>query len=68
LSDEVNRIRRAAVRTNGGTFEVTTPKSDAGVRDVAIPPHIIPQIEEHLSKYIGNKRDSLLFPRVGRGT
>ncbi|KAA1243244.1 site-specific integrase [Mycobacterium simiae] len=62
LSHEVIRVRRAAVRTKGGTFEVTTPKSDAGVRDVAIPPHIIPQIEDHLSKFVGSKRDSLLFP------
>lgn len=61
LSDEVIRIRRAAVRTNGGTFDITTPKSDAGVRDVAIPPHIIPQIESHLSKFVGRKRDSLIF-------
>lgn len=61
LGDEVIRIRRAAVRTGGGTFDVTTPKSDAGIRDVAIPPHIIPQIEAHLSKFVGNKRDSLLF-------
>lgn len=62
LSHEVIRIRRAAVRTKAGTFEVTTPKSDAGVRDVAIPPHIIPQIEQHLSRHVGSKRDSLLFP------
>ncbi|RFZ03848.1 putative prophage phiRv2 integrase [Mycobacterium marinum] len=62
LSQEVIRIERAAVRTNGGTFEVTTPKSEASVRDVTIPPHIIPQIEDHLSRYVGNKRDSLLFP------
>ena len=62
LSDEVIRVRRAAVRTQGGTFAITTPKSDAGVRDVAIPPHIIPQIEVHLAKYVGKKRDSLLFP------
>lgn len=61
LSDEVIRIRRAAVRTQGGTFAVTTPKSDAGVRDVAIPPHIIPQLESHLSKFVGSKRDSLVF-------
>jgi integrase len=62
LSDEVIRIRRAAVRTNGGTYGITTPKSDAGVRDVAIPPHIIPQIEDHMSKFVGSKRDSLIFP------
>lgn len=62
LSHEVIRIRRAAVRTRAGTFEVTTPKSDASVRDVAIPPHIIPQIEQHLSKHVDSKRDSLIFP------
>lgn len=62
LGDEVIRIRRAAVRTQGGTFAVTTPKSDAGIRDVAIPPHIIPQIQDHLAKYVGAKRDSLVFP------
>lgn len=61
LSEEIIRIRRAAVRTHGGTFEVTTPKSDAGVRDVAIPPHIIPQIEHHLSRYVDPKQDSLIF-------
>ncbi len=64
LSNEVIRIRRAAVRTKTGTFEVTTPKSEASIRDVAIPPHIIPQIEAHLSKHVGNKRDSLLFPNT----
>lgn len=62
LSDEVIRIRRAAVRTQGGTFVITTPKSDAGIRDVAIPPHMIPQIETHLTKYVANKHDSLIFP------
>ncbi len=61
VSSEVIRIRRAAVRV-GGTFQITTPKSDAGVRDVAIPPHIIPTIEQHLAKHVGKARDSLLFP------
>lgn len=60
LSDEVIRVRRAAVRTKGA-YSVTTPKSDAGVRDVAIPPHIIPLIETHLTKFAGGTRDSLLF-------
>ena len=66
LGDEVIRIRRAAVRT-GGTFTVTTPKSDAGIRDVAIPPHIIPLIEDHLAIYVGPQRDSLIFPAANGG-
>ena len=55
------RIRRAAVRTKART-SITTPKSDAGVRDVAIPPHVIPLIEAHLAKHVGTGRDSLIFP------
>jgi integrase len=66
LSQEVIRIRRAAVRTKG-TYSITTPKSDAGVRDVAIPPHIIPTIEQHLAKHVDNSRDSLIFPADNGG-
>jgi integrase len=66
LGDEVIRVRRAATRV-GGRFAITTPKSDAGVRDVDIPPHIIPLIEEHLAKYVGTGRDSLIFPAEGGG-
>ncbi len=60
LSDEVIRIRRAAVRANGA-YSITTPKSDAGIRDVAIPPHVIPMIEAHLTNHTGTGRDALLF-------
>jgi integrase len=31
------------------------------VRDVAIPPHIIPGIEQHLAKHVDKGRDSLVF-------
>jgi integrase len=65
LSDEVIRVRRAAVRTKDG-YTITTPKSDAGVRDVAIPPHIIPLIEAHLAEHVDTERDSLIFP-AGNG-
>lgn len=66
LADEVVRVRRAVVRTDDG-FKVTTPKSDAGIRDIAIPPHLIPAIEAHLSQHVGAKADALLFPAVGGG-
>jgi len=64
LAAEVIRIRRAAVRTGDG-YTITTPESDAGVRDVDIPPHIIPLIEDHLAKYVAGERDALLFPALG---
>ncbi len=66
LDDEVVRVRRAVVRTDDG-FMVTTPKSDAGIRDVHIPPHLIPAIEDHLDRHVGAKADSLLFPAVSGG-
>jgi integrase len=55
------RIERAVVRTEEG-YGVTTPKSDAGTRDVAIPPHLVGVIAEHLSVHVGRVDDSLLFP------
>jgi integrase len=66
LSQEVIRIRRAAVRTKG-IYTITTPKSDAGIRDVDIPPHIIPTIEAHLAKHVGKGRDALIFPADNGG-
>jgi integrase len=61
LGAELIRVRRAAVRTKGAGYTITTPKSDAGERDVDVPPHIIPAIEDHLAKYVDIDRDSLIF-------
>lgn len=61
LREDVIRVRRAAVRTKNA-YSITTPKSDAGARDVDIPPHIIPLIEEHLARFVGKGRDALVFP------
>ena len=55
------KIRRAVVRV-GGKAVVGTPKSDAGIRDVAIPPHLIPILREHLADHVEFGRDALLFP------
>lgn len=61
LTHGVLRIRRGVVRVGGG-FVVGTPKSDAGVRDVAIPPHLLPLLGQHLDQHVENGRDALLFP------
>ena len=75
LAGEVIRIRRAAVRVkqDGDAADAkyawltTTPKSEASVRDVAVPPHLIPIIETHLTRYAGAGRDGLLFPAAHGG-
>ncbi|GAB3742485.1 tyrosine-type recombinase/integrase [Microlunatus parietis] len=41
---------------------VGPPKSDAGVRDVDIPPHLLPMIKAHLKDWAQWGKDGLLFP------
>jgi integrase len=55
----VIRLHRAVVWANGAAV-VTTPKSAAGSRDIAVPPHLLPLVREHLLRY-GVGRDGLLF-------
>ena len=57
----VIKVRRGAVRL-GGKVIVGTPKSEAGARDVAIPPHLLPMVREHLSTTTTDGRGGLLFP------
>lgn len=64
LTNGVVKVRRAVVRVNG-EFIVGTPKSDAGVRDVSIPPHLLPLVKAHLADNITGGRDGLLFPAAG---
>lgn len=61
LKNAVLRIRRGVVRADGQVL-VGDPKSDAGRRDVAIPPHLVPLVREHVATHAGWGRDGLLFP------
>jgi integrase len=67
LTRGVVKVRRAVVRVDG-EFVVGTPKSDAGTRDVAIPPHLIPTVKSHLASNITGGREGLLFPAAGDPT
>lgn len=62
----VIRVERAVVRVDGGCL-VTTPKSDAGTRDVAIPPHLVPVIRAHLAAHVDGGVNALLFPAAHGG-
>ncbi len=57
----VIRVRRAVARV-GSEFVVGTPKSDAGTRDVNVPPHLLPAIGEHLRSNSTDGAEGLLFP------
>lgn len=61
LAHQVVRVRRGVVRVKGGRV-VETPKSAAGVRTVAIPPHLVEPLRAHLAEHVAGSRDALLFP------
>jgi integrase len=54
------KVRRGVSWVDGLPI-VGDPKSDAGTRDVDIPPHLLPAIRAHLLEF-GVGRDGLLFP------
>lgn len=60
LTNRVIHVRRGVTRVPGEKV-VTTPKSAAGIRDVAIPPHLLPMVRDHLTNNV-NGRTGLLFP------
>lgn len=60
------RIRRAVVLVDRERI-VSTPKSAAGIRDVAIPPHLLPVVQEHLDLHVDPELTGLLFPAVSGG-
>jgi integrase len=63
LAHGVLWVRRGVVRA-GGQAIAGTPKSPAGVRDVAIPPHLMDAVRDHLAAHAGREPDALLFPAL----
>ncbi len=63
----VLHITRAVVWTDPDTSVVKEPKSEAGIRDVAIPPHVLPVLNAHLDTWAATGPDGLLFPAVESG-
>lgn len=56
-------VTRGVVRVEGAV-SVGTPKSEAGVRTVTVPPHLRPMLAEHMITYVGPDRDALVFSSV----
>ncbi len=56
------RVRRGVVRSKSAGVIAKPPKTKAGIRDVPIPPHLLPAVREHLLEHTQPGRDGLLFP------
>ncbi len=57
-------ISRAVIWPDPDTPIVKEPKTAAGVRDVEIPPHLLPFLLDHLDKWAAPGDNGLLFPAV----
>ena len=66
LKAHVVRVRQSVSRSRAEGIGLKGPKSDAGVRDVHIPEHVMPEIHMHLRRNVTG-RDGLLFPGPGGG-
>jgi integrase len=55
------RIDKSAAELQQGQRIIGPPKTRAGVRTVAMPPHIVPLIEEHLRAFTGPREGDLVF-------
>ena len=64
LTQRTIRVERAVSRVPGQPPIVGTPKSRAGDRTVAIPPHLLPEFTRHLRDHVLVGGTALLF--VGR--
>ncbi|MEY1676473.1 tyrosine-type recombinase/integrase [Gordonia sp. ABKF26] len=59
-SSTVLRIRRAATLVDN-ELVVGPPKSDAGVRDIHVPPHVAQLLTEHMAQWTGHGPESFVF-------
>lgn len=62
----VIKVRRGVVRSAGEVI-VGSPKSEAGTRDVAIPPHLLVVLDDHLKTHAQAGTNGLLFPAANGG-
>lgn len=54
------RIRRAATVV-GKELVVGGPKTDAGIRDVTVPPHVAEMLREHMTQHTGRGPEAFVF-------
>jgi integrase len=55
------RVREQLQELSSGKLITETPNSGAGVRTIAIPPHIVPELKVHLYRYAGPDPGDYVF-------
>jgi len=62
IAQGVIRVRRGVVRSRSAGVIAKAPKSEAGIRDVPIPPDIIDAVREHKKLHAAPGPQGLIFP------
>ncbi|WP_185996481.1 tyrosine-type recombinase/integrase [Nocardioides campestrisoli] len=62
VKNAVIHVRRSVVRSVSAGVVAKAPKSEAGIRDVPIPPDIIDAIMEHKTQHAAPGHQGLMFP------
>jgi integrase len=57
----VVHVREQLVQTADGRRFLAAPKTSAGGRTVALPPHLWPEVEAHLARFVDDSPTALLF-------
>ncbi len=60
----VIHVRRGVTWPKGSPPVVGLPKTDAGIRYVSVPPHLLVKLRHHLEMYAQPGRDGLVFPNT----
>lgn len=55
------KITKAVSRSRESGVTTKAPKSEAGVRDQHLPPHVLEELQRHMRAFVSG-RDGLLFP------
>ena len=61
LLRETVRVERSSYQLTHGDITYGPPKTEAGRRSVAIPPHVVPLLLAHLNAYVGPDPEALVF-------
>lgn len=60
----VIHVVESMIQLNGGNRFIGPPKSAAGRRTVAVPPHLWPEISAHLATYVDASPEALVFSKA----
>lgn len=63
----VIRVRRGVVRSKSAGVIAKAPKSEAGIRDIPIPPDILGAVRDHKLQHAAPGAQGLMFPGRGGG-